>query len=199
MDYMFYGCYSLKSLDLSNFNSSSNTYVMKMFMDCFSLEYLNLKGFKTGKIQNFNNMFNNCSSLKSLDISSFDTSFSHSANYMFYGCSSLTSLNISNFNTDGIYDMDFMFAECKNLGYLNFKNLKEPGNSDSFSNSNILDNTPQNLVMCFSTSKASKLNNIFSQKNCELLYCEDDWKTKQSKVNGETGVCMVNCSGEFLI
>ena len=198
MDYMFYGCYSLKSLDLSNFNSSSNTYVMKMFMDCFSLEYLNLKGFKTDKIQNFNNMFNNCSSLKSLDISSFDTSFAHSSNYMFYGCSSLTSLNISNFNTDGIYDMDFMFAECKNLGYLNFNNLNGPGNSESFSNRNILDNTPQNLVICFTISKASKLNNIFSKKNCELLYCEDDWKTKQSKVNGETGICMDNCSGEFL-
>ena len=52
MSGMFDSC-PLEELDLSNFNSSSNTYVMKMFMDCFSLEYLNLKGFKTDKIQNF--------------------------------------------------------------------------------------------------------------------------------------------------
>ena len=198
MDYMFYACYSLESLDLSNFDTSSNSYVSKMFMDCFKLKYLNLKGFKTEKIRNFNYMFNNCSSLKSLDLSSFDTSLGESSDYMFYGCVSLTSLDISNFNTVNNYDMSFMFAECKNLGYLNFKSVCEPEYSDYLLINNILDNTPHNMVMCFTISKANKLNNIFIKKNCELLYCNEDWKDKQNKVNGETGVCMEDCSGEFL-
>ena len=51
--------------------------------------------------------------------------------------------------------------------------------------------------MFFNTSRASKLKNIFESKNCELLYCDEDWKDKQHKVNGETGECMKNCSGEF--
>ena len=198
MDYMFYACYSLESLDISNFDTLSNYYVTKMFMDCFKLKSLNLKGIKTDKIQNFNYMFNNCSSIKSLNLSSFDTSLGVSTEYMFYGCTSLTSLDISNFNTKNMYDMSFMFAECKNLGYLNFKNLCEQGDFESFFNFNILDNTPQNMVMCFSTSKASTLNNIFTEKNCELLYCDEDWKDKQHKVNGETGLCMETCNGEFL-
>ena len=198
MDYMFYACYSLESLDLSNFDTSSNYYVSKMFMDCYKLKHLNLKGFKTDKIKNFNYMLNNCSSLKSLDLSSFDTSLGVSSEYMFYGCTSLTSLNISNFHTENNYYMSFMFAECKNLGYLNVKNLCEPEDKEFFFNDNILDNTPQNMVMCFTTSKASKLNNIFTSKNCELLYCNEDWKDKQTKVNGETGECMQSCNGEFL-
>ena len=198
MDYMFYACYSLKSLDLSNFDTSSNYFVLKMFMDCFKLKYLNLNGFKTDKIENFNHMFNNCSSLKSLDLSSFNTSLGASSEYMFYGCTSLTSLNISNFKTENNYFMSFMFAGCKNLGYLNFKSICEPENSDDFFNDNILDNTPQNMVMCFTTSKANLLNSIFSQKNCGLLYCNEDWKDKQNKINGETGICMEACNGEFL-
>ena len=169
-----------------------------MFTDYFELKFLNLKGFKTDKIRSFNYMFNNCSSLKSLDLSSFSTSLGTSSEYMFYGCTSLTSLNISNFHTENNHDMTFMFAECKNLGYLNFKNLCEPADKTYFYNENILVNTPQNMVMCFTTNKGSKLNEFFSKKKCELLYCNEDWKGKQNKVNGETGECMDSCNGKFL-
>ena len=141
-------------------------------------------------------MFNNCSSLKSLDLSSFNTSKRYSSKYMFYGCTSLTSLNISNFNTENFGEMNFMFAECKNLSYLNLESLCEP--EGEFFYDNILDNTPQNMVMCFNTSRANKLKNFFLEKSCELLYCDEDWKNHQKKVNGETGECVSTCNGELL-
>ena len=56
---MFYGCSSLTSLDLSNFNTSN--------------------------VIDMNNMFYGCSSLTSLDLSNFDTSNVLFMNYMFRG------------------------------------------------------------------------------------------------------------------
>ena len=56
---MFYGCSSLTSLDLSNFNTSN--------------------------VMNMNGMFNGCSGLTSLDLSNFDTSNVLFMNYMFRG------------------------------------------------------------------------------------------------------------------
>ena len=199
MEYMFYGCYSLVSLDISNFDTSSNRFADKMFMDCFKLKFLNISGFDTSGIQNFNYMFNNCSSLKSLDLSSFDTSNAQSSNYMFYGCISLTSLDISNFNMDWNYNMDYMFANCKNLNYLNFQNLKEVilSEYDFFSYDNIFYNTPENMIMCFTPSKASILNSIFANKGCEKIYCNENWKEIQNKINAETGECMASCNNLY--
>ena len=69
---MFYGCSSLLSLDLSNFN--------------------------TQNVASMEGMFFNCSSLSS-DLSNFNTQNVKSMIYMFYSCSLLTSLDLSNFNT----------------------------------------------------------------------------------------------------
>ena len=198
MEGMFYACYSLVSLDLSNFDTSSNKYVYKMFMDCFNLKYLDLNGFKTSKVGSFRFMFSNCSSLKSLDLSSFDTSIAYNTDYMFYGCTSLTSLNLSNFVTNDIYNMEYMFAECRNLSYINFQNLIEKPDSyygyQFFSKDNILYNTPHNLVVCFNKNQATLFNSIFSNKNCEIIDCTENWKEKQSKINAVTGLCMASCN-----
>ena len=91
---MFRGCYSLTSLDLSNFNTSNVT--------------------------NMYNMFRDCSSLTSLDLSNFDTSNVTDMYNMFGGCSSLTSLDLSNFNTSNVTDMDNMFRDCSALQTLDY-------------------------------------------------------------------------------
>ena len=66
---LFYGCTSLKELDLSNFN--------------------------TENITDMSYMFYNCSSLKKLNISNFNVNKVKVVNYMFYGCSSLTDVIFS--------------------------------------------------------------------------------------------------------
>ena len=63
MSYMFYGCSSLTSINLSNFNTSQVKSINNMFDGCVNLEYINLKNFLELKlsdnISEYSNMFNN--------------------------------------------------------------------------------------------------------------------------------------------
>ena len=61
MKYMFYGCSSLRELNISNFN--------------------------TNNVDNMSYMFFRCSSLEELDLSNFNFNNVYDVDYMFYGCS----------------------------------------------------------------------------------------------------------------
>ena len=50
MDYLFYGCSSLKEINLSNFNTSNVISIDYLFYDCSSLEKLNLPKFNTSNL-----------------------------------------------------------------------------------------------------------------------------------------------------
>jgi surface protein len=66
MNSMFYGCSSLKELNLSNFNTNTNnvTNMKGMLYGCSSLEELNLSNFNTNNVTNMVCMFYGCYSLK---------------------------------------------------------------------------------------------------------------------------------------
>ena len=68
MSDMIYYC-SLTSLDLSNFNSNNVNNMSYIFYGCSSLTSLNL----SNNVNNMNHMFYGCSSLISLDLSNFNT------------------------------------------------------------------------------------------------------------------------------
>ena len=51
--------------------------------------------------------------------------------------------------------------------------------------------------MCFTPSKASILNSIFANKGCEKIYCDENWKEIQNKINAETGECMASCNNLY--
>ena len=107
--YMFAGCSSLTSLDLSNFNTNNVYNMMGMFSGCSSLSSLNLSNFNTNNVNNMSGMFYECSSLTSLNLSNFNTNNVKYMSGMFRGCSSLTSLNLSNFNTNNVNNMKNIF------------------------------------------------------------------------------------------
>ena len=92
MSFMFYGCSSLASLDLSGLDASSAASMSGMFYGCSSLSSLDLSSFDTSSAASMSFMFSGCSSLASLDLSSFDTSKVTGMSNMFYGCSSLRSV-----------------------------------------------------------------------------------------------------------
>ena len=58
---MFWGCSSLKELNLSNFNTNNVTKMGCMFFGCSSLKELNLSNFNTNNVTNMNSMFSGCS------------------------------------------------------------------------------------------------------------------------------------------
>ena len=123
MSDMFYGCYSLTSLNLSNFNTSKVTDMNSMFSGCSSLTELNVSNFNTSKVTNMGYMFSGCSSLTELNLSNFNTSKVTYMRYMFFGCSGLTSLNLSNFKTSKVTNMSEMFSDCSGLKELNVSNF----------------------------------------------------------------------------
>lgn len=66
MQYMFSGCRSLTSLNLSSFNTARVTNMQSMFSDCSSLVTLDLSSFNTSNVQTMSEMFFNCSALTTI-------------------------------------------------------------------------------------------------------------------------------------
>ena len=58
---MFYGCHSLKELNLSNFNTNKVNFMGFMLDGCFLLEELNLSDFNTNNVIDMEYMFCECS------------------------------------------------------------------------------------------------------------------------------------------
>ena len=115
MTYMFMGCFSLTSLDLSHLDTSNVTDMSYMFKECDKLTSLDVSGFKTSKVTNMSQMFRSCNKLTSLDVSGFNTSKVTNMEEMFDNCNALASLDLSHFNTSNVTDMYSMFMGCRSL------------------------------------------------------------------------------------
>jgi len=115
ISYMFYGCSSLKSIDLSSFITNNISNISYMFSHCFSLKSIDLSSFNTTNVNNMSGMFYGCSSLTSIDLSSFNTTNVNNMSDMFYGCSSLESIDLSPFKTNNVNNMSDMFCDCSSL------------------------------------------------------------------------------------
>lgn len=103
----FYGCESLRSIDLSGLDTSNVTDMSYMFSGCSKLSSLDLTSLDTSSVTDMRSMFymGYGSSLASLNLSSFDTSRVMYMDSMFSGCSSLASLDLSSFDTSSVIDM----------------------------------------------------------------------------------------------
>ena len=129
MNSMFYGCSSLTSLDLTNFNTSKVINMSNMFKGCSKIKSLDLSDFDTSNVtgnyslDGMNQMFYDCSSLTSLDISSFDTSKVPSMSGMFANCRNLINLDVSGFDTKNVMYMGQMFYNCTSLTTLDVSNF----------------------------------------------------------------------------
>lgn len=113
--YLFYGCSSLASVDLSGLDTSKVTSLSSMFTDCSSLASLDLSSLDTSSVTSLSFMFDGCASLTSLDLTSLDTSNATSLSYMFSGCSSLETLDLSALDTSNVTDIRFLFSGCSSL------------------------------------------------------------------------------------
>ena len=123
MSHMFTSCYSLVSLNVSNFNTSKITNMNAMFSGCSSLTSLNVSSFDTSKVTDMGSMFRNCNKLTSINLSNFNTSNVTNMSWMFEDCSTLTSLNVSNFDTSKVTSMSHMFDGCSKLTSLNLSSF----------------------------------------------------------------------------
>lgn len=101
--YMCYGCNILKSLDMSNCNTSNVTRMMSLFSNCYELEDLKIRNdLITSKCTEGASMFLNCRKLEEIDLSNCITTGLTNVNQMFEGCTNLKKLNITNFDLSKI-------------------------------------------------------------------------------------------------
>ena len=101
---------SLTSISgLENLNTTHVTDMSRMFYNCYELNSLNLSQFNTGNVEKMNEMFYNCHGLNSLDLSAFNTAKVNNMYRMFYYCFAKT-IDLSSFNTANVENMDEMFA-----------------------------------------------------------------------------------------
>lgn len=117
---LFEGCSSLKSLDLSSWDTSNLDFMNSVFEGCSSLTYLNVSGWKTDKVTSMNSLFNFCSSLESLNIKDWKVNKVTDMSGMFCNCNSLKSIDIGGWLTTKVKDMSGMFQNCQSLQSLNF-------------------------------------------------------------------------------
>jgi len=119
MSYMFCltGCNfnSLKSLDLSNFDTAKDTSMRSMFNGCSQIEKLDVSKFNTSSVESFNYMFQYCRKLKEIDCSNFDTKNALNLGYMFAYCNSVEKINITGFNTENVETVAGMFRNTEAL------------------------------------------------------------------------------------
>lgn len=118
----FYGCSNLVSIDLTNVYTSNVTDMTMMFYNDANLKSLDVSNFDTSNVTSMEDMFNGCESLTSLDVSNFDTSKVTQMGHMFRGCESLTSLDLTNFDTSKVTRLQYMFYDDEKLTdlYINF-------------------------------------------------------------------------------
>ncbi len=162
MNSMFGDCLSLRSLDLSSFNTKNVIIMGYMFVSCKSLTSLKLSNFNTSNVTDMTSMFRFCSALTSLNLSSFNTVNVTSMDTMFEGCSSLTRLDISNFNTAKVIDMSRMFFDCTSLTNLDLS---------SFNTANVI-NMKSMFWNCSSLTRLdlSKFNTASVQRMDGMFY-----------------------------
>ena len=122
-DYMFSGCSSLTSINLSAFNTNKVKDMRYMFEGCISLTNVNLSNINTFKVEDMCCMFEGCSSLKDINLSNLTTKNVKDMSGMFFDCSSLTNINLSNFITNNVKDMSGMFCKCSSLVKIDLSNF----------------------------------------------------------------------------
>ena len=66
MEYMFYGCQKLTSLDVSGFYTGNVTDMCCMFSQCYNLTSLDVSGFITDNVSRTAGMFKWCENLKTI-------------------------------------------------------------------------------------------------------------------------------------
>ena len=162
LSYSFKNNKKLKTIDLSNFDTSSLKFMYAMFAYAEDLESINLTNWNP-KLMGINQAFMNCKKLTDLDLSNFDVSGVDDYMQLFYNANSLTNLNISTWKPNKVSNMFSMFysTNVKELDLTGFKTFKEGYNAEGVFNninSNVIIKTGNNEFKTSMQSAYPSLN-----------------------------------------
>ena len=155
----------------SNFNTKNVVNMGRMFAVNLSIRSLDLSSFNTGKVTTMNDMFNSMTSLTHIDFgANFDTSNVTDMTGMFYQSTSLVNLDLSHFNTRKVKSMNSMFSQMSGLTILDISNFETPSLENAGSMFAIDPGFSDNLEKIyvnqdFDTSKLTTSTNAFIRRN----------------------------------
>ncbi len=177
----FYGCNSLKSIDLSSFANSSVTDIREMFYNNTGLKELDMSGWDFSNIENrslwaptnvetinFSNVvahedmsdfFKGLTKLTSINLSNVNTSNTTNMRGMFSGDTLLQSINVGSFNTSSVSNMAGMFNGCSSLSSIDVSGF-DVKNVESFSS--MFDHTAISTLDLSNWETTDKLTNMYS-------------------------------------
>ena len=192
---MFSGMSNLKTIDISDFDTSNVTNMSSMFNNCSNLENLNISGWNTENVQNMTSMFSGCKKLDDTDLlniqSNLNTSNVQGMSTMFAGCTSLVNIKLSNFDTKNVKDITGMFANCTSaitidLSNFNTDELTTVGNAtyqSPFAGCTSLESID---VSGWTNGNVTNMNNMFSNltnlKHINLTNFKTDKVTNMSRM-----------------
>ena len=123
----FHNFIKLKQIEgIENLNTENVTNMKFMFKGCSSLTSLDVTHFNTGNVTSMSGMFDGCSGLISLDVTNFNTANVTDMSNMFYGCYKLKEIYVSDkFVTDDVISSGYMFMRCSSLsGDIDWNSVK---------------------------------------------------------------------------
>ena len=137
---MFWDCFNLIDIDLSEFDTQNVCNMYEMFSGCSNLTKIDFSNFKTENVTNMAYMFggdneNECSSTENANFMAFitnssDDSEKKSSRKIKIGCSSLKTLDLSSFKTENVTNMKNMFEGCFCLQSLSLNNFNTQNVTD---------------------------------------------------------------------
>ena len=162
-DYWFHNFELLSKITgIGNFDTSECTEMDYMFDGCKSLTSLDLSTFNTAKVTNMTGMFSFCDKLSSLNISSFNTSNVKSMAYMFAYCPKLTSLNLTFFDTSKVTNFSGMFSSSTslmNIDMSSFITNKDKWDEDPWCNY-LFDDVPEQCFVYMPVGVIDAMKNL---------------------------------------
>ena len=115
--YWFYGFQNLTTITgISNLNTGYVTDMQFMFYDCNLLESVDVNGFNTANVTNMSGLFYKCHKLQTLNLRNFNTFKVTNMSWMFYGCYELTKIYAGSYwTTSSVNQSEEMFVNCTKL------------------------------------------------------------------------------------
>lgn len=159
---------ALETLDVSNWDTSSVTDMAGMFQRCPNLQILEVGSWDTGNVTSLQNTFKGCSKLTNLDVGNWDTSNVTNMSATFSDCSSLVELDVSNWDTSNVQDFYGMFSSESHAANMKLTEL-DVENWDTSSATDM-------GCMFYGCSKLTSLNidkwDVSKVTNMEHMFCD---------------------------
>lgn len=168
MRLMFSSCTSLKTLDLSSFNTEKVTNMVTMFENSKHLRSLKLpKGFIGSSVTDLNATFKGCERLTELDLSGSNSENVKEMNEMFYGCKALSKLDLTDFKTGQVTTMENMFCDCSTLETLDVSSFNTENVTTMLGMFNNCSSLRSLDLPGFNTANVTQMSSMF--KKCSSL------------------------------